>query len=81
MANGRYPNGPDLSYFSESAPYDTNATSHKLLLCCGVGPVNCDQPDLNRGWATANYTQRLAMAEAHKYYLLGSLYYMANDPR
>jgi len=43
--------------------------------------VNCDQPDLNAGYATANYTQRLAIQKSHKQYLLGSLYYMANDPR
>jgi hypothetical protein len=66
---------------SESHYYSTNASSTKLLLCCGVGPVNCDQPDLNHGWAVANHTQRLAIEKAHKYYLLGSLYFMANDPR
>lgn len=80
VANGKYPNGPDLSYFSESHYYSTPGND-KLLLCCGVGPVNCDEPDLNHGWATANYTQRQAIAERHKYYLLGSLYFMATDDR
>jgi hypothetical protein len=80
MSNGMYPNGPDLSYFSEFHAYDTNQST-KLLLCCGVGPVNCDEPGLNAGWATANYSERLRIAADHKRYLLGSLYYMANDPR
>ena len=70
----------DLSYFSEYHQYDTNRST-KLLLCCGVGPVNCDEPGLNAGWATANYSERLRIAAAHKAYLLGSLYYMANEPR
>lgn len=80
MENGMFPNGPDLSYFSEFAVYDTPAKD-KLLLCCGVGPVNCDEPDLNYGWANANYSEREAMKSLHRYYLLGSLYYMANDLR
>jgi hypothetical protein len=80
MANGMYPNGPDLSYFSEFHQYDTNLST-KLLLCCGKGPVNCDEPGLNAGWASANHSERLRIAAAHKRYLLGSLYYMANDPR
>jgi hypothetical protein len=66
---------------SDFIPYSSNAWSHKRLLCCGLSPVDCDQPDLNHGWAAANHTQRLALAAAHKYYLLGSLYFMANDPR
>lgn len=43
--------------------------------------MNCDEPGLNSGWATANHSERLRIAAAHKSYLLGSLYYMANDPR
>lgn len=81
MANGKYPNGPDLGYFSEFDAFDSNSSSPKLLLCCGVGPVNCDQPDLNQGWAVANNSERIRIEALHKYYLLGSLYYMANDPR
>jgi len=46
-----------------------------------VGPVNCDEPDLNAGWATADHATRLNIAAAHKRYLLGSLYFMANDMR
>lgn len=71
----------ELSDFSESATYSTPANITKLLLCCGRAPVNMDQPDLNRGWATATYEERRVMEEAHRYYLLGSLYFMSNDPR
>ena len=84
VVSGKYPQGPDLSFFSESAVYKIPkevSADPKLLLCCGVSPVNCDQPDLNRGYARATYEQRMAMQQAHRYYLQGSLYYMANDPR
>jgi len=36
MQNGMYPNGPDLSYFSEYHQYDTNLST-KLLLCLRCG--------------------------------------------
>ena len=69
----------ELSDFSEWQAYTTPANKTKILLCCGRAPVNMDQPDLNRGWATASYTERLAIEAAHRYYLLGSLYFMSND--
>jgi len=85
IANGHYPNGPDLSYFSEWHAYNSMeppfSPSNKLLLCCGRGPVNCDEPDLNHGYATATFAERQRIQAAHKRYLLGSLYYMANDAR
>jgi hypothetical protein len=79
-----YANGGqfDLSSFSEWQAYDAwNASSPKILLCCGRAPVNCDEPDLNRGYATANASRRLEIEAAHRYYLLGSFYFMANDLR
>lgn len=81
VANGRYPAGPNLRYFSEAQYYATSPANAKLLLCCGVGPVNCDEPDLNAGYATATWAQRQAIQAKHRYYLQGSLYFMANDPR
>jgi hypothetical protein len=69
----------ELADFSEYQAYSTLPNVTKLLLCCGRAPMNMDQPDLNRGWASASYEQRLAMEEAHRYYLLGSLFFMSND--
>jgi hypothetical protein len=69
----------ELQDFSEYQAYSTPPNITKLLLCCGRAPINMDQPDLNRGWATATYEERLEMEAAHRYYLLGSLYFMAND--
>ena len=71
----------ELGDFSEFQAYSTPANVTKLLLCCGRAPVNMDQPDLNRGWASATHAQRLAMEAAHRYYLLGSLFFMSNDAR
>ena len=66
----------ELSDFTEWQAYATPANRTKILMCCGRAPVNMDQPDLNYGWATATYEQRQAMEAAHRYYLLGSLYFM-----
>jgi hypothetical protein len=70
----------ELSDFTEWQAYATPPNRTKILMCCGRAPVNMDQPDLNRGWATATHDQRRAMEAAHLYYLLGSLYFMASDP-
>ena len=70
----------ELSDFTEWQAYAAPANRTKVLMCCGRAPVNMDQPDLNRGWATASREQRQAMEAAHRYYLLGSLFFMANDP-
>ena len=70
----------ELEDFSEYQAYSTPPNITKLLLCCGRAPLNMDQPDLNRGWATATYEERLEMEAAHRYYLLGSLFFMSNDP-
>lgn len=85
VANGRYPHGPPLNYFGDVQCYDDvveKVTGNRdCLLCCGMAPVDSDQPDLNRGWPSANHSQRLAIAQAHRYYVQGSLYFMAHDPR
>jgi len=84
VSSGRWPHGPPLSWFTDLGPYSSavfKAGRPKFIICCGSAPVSSDQPDLNAGWATANHTQRAAMIAAHTYYLQGSFYYMANDPR
>ena len=70
-----------LSDFSEFQAYAAPANVTQVLLCCGRAPVNMDEPDLNRGWARAGAAARDAMRQAHRDYLLGSLHFMATDPR
>ena len=85
VANGQYPAGPPLAYFGDVQCYEPivrNVTGNlDCLFCCGRGPVNSDQPSLNRGWATSDYKTRETLANDHKYYIKGSLYFLANDPR
>lgn len=85
VANGQYPAGPPLTYFGDVQCYDPvveNVTGNiDCLFCCGRGAVNSDQPGLNRGWATSDYNTRQKMAEAHRYFIKGSLFFLSNDPR
>ena len=85
VANGKYPDGPPLDYFGAVQCYDEvveKVTGHRdCLYCCGTGPVDADQPNLNAGWASANYSRKREIEQAHRYYIQGSLYFMANDPR
>ena len=85
VANGRYPHGPPLGYFTSLIPYDPVVEQvtgfNHYLACCGLGPVDSDQPDLNRGWPVANYSRRLELAQKHRYYIQGSYYFLATDPR
>lgn len=77
--------GPPLGFFGDVMYYDkineVKTGNRDALLCCGTGPVDSDQPDLNHGWASANHSRRLEIAQAHRYYTQGSLYFMATDPR
>ena len=50
-----------------------------LLFAAGTGPVDSDQPNINAGWANANYTVKQEIIKKHTYYLQGSFYYLAND--
>ena len=85
MKNGMYPAGPPLSYFGDVQCYDpivANITGAvDCLFCCGRGPVNSDQPNLNKGWATSSFASRKKMADEYKYYIKGSLFFLANDRR
>lgn len=75
---------PTLSTFASLIPFSgavANAGRHKLQLCCGGWPVNSDAITLNIGYIGENSTaemRRLINAK-HTRYLLGALYYLAND--
>jgi hypothetical protein len=85
VANGQYPAGPPMAYFGDVQCYDPiveNITGNvDCLFCCGRGPVNSDQPGLNYGWAKSDFHKRQKMAEAHRYFIKGSLFFLSNDPR
>lgn len=82
VASGKYPHGPPLNYWTDLGHYSEAVFAsgrNKYTICCGTGPVDSDQPSLNAGWATANHTERMRIFDAHAYYTVGSLYYMAHD--
>ena len=53
----------------------------KYCLCCGITVAASDQPMLNRGWANASWERKQQIIADHKYFELGTFYYLANDPR
>jgi hypothetical protein len=86
MENAMFPDGPPISYFGDLGqcydPIVEQTTGNRdCMYCCGTAPVDADQPDLNKNWAKANYDERLEIAQHYRYYIQGSLYFMANDPR
>lgn len=67
MRKGWFPKGPPLSYFGDVQCYDPiveNVTGNRdCCFCCGTAPVNTDQPELNRGWASSSYAMRQKMKQ------------------
>jgi hypothetical protein len=55
------------------------STIKKYCLCCGITIYSTDNPVLNKGWSNATYEQKLNIIEDHKYFELGSFYYLANS--
>lgn len=53
----------------------------KYTLCCGVSIAASDQPNLNKGWASASWERKQKIIADHTYFELGMLYYLANDPK
>ena len=74
---------PPFSYFTDLGHYSQEvfnvANKKKYIICCGSGPVDSDQPNINAGWAKANHTAKQEIIDKHTYYLQGSFYYLAND--
>ena len=77
------PKAPPFSYFTDLGHYSKEvldiAGKQKFIICCGTGPVDSDQPNINAGWANANYSVKQEIIKKHTYYLQGSFYYLAND--
>jgi hypothetical protein len=53
----------------------------KYDLCCGITVGASDQPNLNKGWASATWEERNRMTDEHTYFEMGTFYYLANDPK
>ena len=53
----------------------------KYCLCCGISIGSTDQPNLNKGWASASHEERQRIIADHTYFELGTFFYLANDPK
>jgi len=53
----------------------------KFTLCCGISITASDQPNLNRGWATASWERKQEIVAEHTYFERGMFYFLANDPQ
>lgn len=68
----RMPPGPYHGYPGPKKKYD---------LCCGISVAASDQPNINKGWASASFERRKEIHAEHTYFELGTFYYLANDPK
>ena len=51
----------------------------KYTLCCGVSVAASDQPNLNKGWATASWDRKQQIIADHTYFELGMFYFLSSD--
>jgi len=51
----------------------------KYTLCCGVSTAASDQPNLNKGWATASWEEKQKIIADHVYFELGMFYFLSHD--
>jgi hypothetical protein len=62
----------NTSLFSLGSPLPgLPSTINKRCSCCGVAIDASDQPNLNRGWASASWERRQQMIAEHTYFELG----------
>jgi len=77
-------NKGDYSFFASMPPSKLPGLPkhiQKYCLCCGVSVASSDQPNLNKGWASASWERKQEIIADHTYFELGSFYYFANDPK
>jgi hypothetical protein len=58
-----------------------NGKRDKYTLCCGVTIAASDQPNLNKGWATASWEQKQKIIADHTYFELGMFYFLSHDEK
>jgi hypothetical protein len=56
-----------------------NNTLAKLDACCGLGAVGIDVPGLGKEYPLASRTERKAIADRHRYYVQGLMWFWQND--
>ena len=53
---------------------------NKYTLCCGISIAASDQPNLNKGWASASWDRKQQIIADHTYFELGMFYFLSSDP-
>ena len=53
----------------------------KYTLCCGISIAASDQPNLNRGWATASWARKQEIIADHTYFERGMFHFLSSDPQ
>lgn len=53
----------------------------KYTLCCGISIAASDQPNLNRGWATASWERKQEIIADYTYFERGMFYFLSSDPK
>ena len=51
------------------------------ISCCGITVCAGDQPNINAGWAKADWERRQEIIADHTYFEMGAYFYLANDPK
>jgi hypothetical protein len=75
-------NGGNANFFTNMPPSSLPGypgPKRKYCLCCGITVAASDQPTLNKGWANATWERKQEIIADHKYFELGTFYYLAND--
>lgn len=77
-----YANNNDSSFFTSMPPSALPGypgPRKKYCLCCGISVGASDQPNLNKGWASASWERKQQIITEHKYFELGTFFFLAND--
>ena len=77
-----YANKNDSAFFTSMPPSTLPGypgPKKKYCLCCGITVGASDQPNLNKGWASASWERKQQIIADHTYFELGTFYFLAND--
>ena len=78
-----YASNNDTNFFTAMPPSALPGypgPKKKYCLCCGISVGASDQPMLNAGWASASWERKQEIIADHKYFELGTFFFLANDP-
>ena len=69
-----------LEYMNYDKIISNRQDGMKFDACCGTSPFSIDNPTLSWGYANASRAKRKEIAEEHRYYVHGLLWFWRSDP-